>query len=241
LRFSLARAFYTLTHLYWRLMHSIMKNDLPKLSNSVRSQVSDFLADLVTRPPNIIKDIDEREENEYHHHERLYDAYELLPHRPDECAKVSMDVARQCNGCVDAVTHLTQLARLSPEKALPCYEWATKAGREFLGDEFFQEPDGRMWGDISARPYMRALFGKGDTLWDLGRADDADACFTELLKLEKQDIFDVAPRISVKSFAPGDFRSDKGISPERAVSDDLPGPTGVVNPSDNPAGTDLHR
>lgn len=86
---------------------------------------------------------------------------------------------------LDAHVHLGNIEfDLSPEKALAHYEMAIRIGALSLPtDEDLLLP----WGCISNRPYHRALSGYGQTLWSLGRREDAEAVFERMLALNPPD------------------------------------------------------
>lgn len=48
-------------------------------------------------------------------------------------------------------------------------------------------PEGGFWGILESRPYMRALYGLGLTLWRQGRIADAISIFERMLKLNPND------------------------------------------------------
>lgn len=75
----------------------------------------------------------------------------------------------------------------SPQAFLPYCEKAVEAGRQDLGEKFFEENKGHFWGMIETRPFMRAKAHLAQCLWDLGREDEAIVQYQECLELNPND------------------------------------------------------
>jgi len=88
--------------------------------------------------------------------------------------------------CVDAYNFLAQESRDTREQ-LELYERAIQAGKLLLGETFFQENKGHFWGLIETRPYMRAIHGYAETLWEVGRRAEAISNYWEMLRLNPND------------------------------------------------------
>ena len=73
------------------------------------------------------------------------------------------------------------------EQALEFLEKAVAVGREDLGEEFIRENTGHFWGLTETRPFMRAKANLAETLWELGRRDEAITRYEECLRLNPND------------------------------------------------------
>ncbi|MCX5791886.1 MAG: SEC-C metal-binding domain-containing protein [Elusimicrobia bacterium] len=88
--------------------------------------------------------------------------------------------------CADAWNLLAEEAAETDEEALEFYRRGIKAGARALGAAL-QADHGRLWGHVKARPYMRARKGEALMLEELGRFEEAERAFYELLELNKSD------------------------------------------------------
>lgn len=66
--------------------------------------------------------------------------------------------------------------------ALNAYQKAAESARADLGEEFFQEEQGRFWEVLEARPYMRARLGQALCLYETRRPEEAAAVLEEMLR-----------------------------------------------------------
>jgi tetratricopeptide (TPR) repeat protein len=115
--------------------------------------------------------------------EVMYEAFEAVGRRRVVLARRALDI---CPDCADAYVVMAEAAA-GPARALPLYEQGVAAGERALGPERFSEDVGHFWGILETRPYMRARFGLGQTLAELGRRDEAVAHYQELLRLNPND------------------------------------------------------
>lgn len=88
--------------------------------------------------------------------------------------------------CADAWVILGDSAS-TPEVALERYERGVEAGARAIGAERFAALEGEFWGQLDTRPYMRARLALAQTLWGLGREEDALGHYRELLRLNRGD------------------------------------------------------
>lgn len=88
--------------------------------------------------------------------------------------------------CADAWVILGDRAS-TPELALERYERGVEAGARAIGPERFSTLVGEFWGHLDTRPYMRARLALAQTLYSLGRDEDALAHYRELLRLNPND------------------------------------------------------
>jgi tetratricopeptide (TPR) repeat protein len=89
--------------------------------------------------------------------------------------------------CADAYVLLAEEEAGSIGRALEYYQKGVKAGEKALGEAFFAENEGYFWGILETRPYMRARAGLANLLWDLGRKEEAQAHYREMLRLNPND------------------------------------------------------
>ncbi len=97
------------------------------------------------------------------------EAMALYPHLPDAWIVMAEDSA---NTAVEALSY---------------FERAVAAGEQDLGEKFFKENEGHFWGMTETRPYMRAKAYLADTLWGLGREEEAIAQYQDCLRLNPND------------------------------------------------------
>ncbi len=88
--------------------------------------------------------------------------------------------------CADAYNLLAEQAEDYDAEA-ELYGKAVEAGERALGKDFFAENEGHFWGEMIARPYMRARLGLAVSLWDQDKLAGAEANFYALLRLNKND------------------------------------------------------
>jgi tetratricopeptide (TPR) repeat protein len=62
-----------------------------------------------------------------------------------------------------------------------------EAGQRALGEDYFADVVGHFWDLLETRPYMRALHGKANMLWELRRCEEAIAIYREMLHLNPGD------------------------------------------------------
>jgi tetratricopeptide (TPR) repeat protein len=124
------------------------------------------------------------------------------PETPEEQAQDLVDQARLAFGrrrillarqalelwsdCADAYVVLGNEAA-TPEEALAFYQQGVAAGERALGPEAFREDEGRFWGILETRPYMRARCGVADALSALDRPEEAVPHLEDLLRLNPND------------------------------------------------------
>lgn len=88
--------------------------------------------------------------------------------------------------CIDAYNIIADHARTYNE-ALVIYTRAAAIGKEYLGEEFFQNCRGDFWGIRSTRPYMRARAGMVECFLALGDKTNVIKQCKDLLKLNRND------------------------------------------------------
>jgi len=89
--------------------------------------------------------------------------------------------------CADAYVLLAEEEADTVGRALEYYQRGVEAGQRALGSDYFSEAAGHFWGLLETRPYMRALSGQANMLWQLRRHAEAIAIFREMLRLNPGD------------------------------------------------------
>ncbi len=116
--------------------------------------------------------------------EMVYAAYdEDDPRRRESLARQALEL---CADCADAYVLLAEEAE-SLEESLNRYEQAVAAGERAIGKKAFRKLEGEFWGHLETRPYMRAKFALGRTLWEAGRREEALSHYREMLRLNPND------------------------------------------------------
>lgn len=114
----------------------------------------------------------------------MYEAFDARGARRATLAREALAVSPDC---ADAYLLLAEETSSSVEDACELLEQGVAAGERALGPEPFQEDVGHFWGLIETRPYMRARAALAETLWALGRRDEAVEHQLDLLRLNPND------------------------------------------------------
>lgn len=129
----------------------------------------------VTAPPS-----DKLEEAQ----DLIYKAMDYQDYRVRErLARMALELSPDC---ADAWNLLAEDVAGTEEQALEFYRKGIEAGARALGPEL-AAGRGRLWGNVKARPYMRARKGEAAILEELGRRGEAERAYYELLELNKND------------------------------------------------------
>jgi len=94
---------------------------------------------------------------------------------------------KESEDCADAYVLLAEEEADSLKHSFEYFQKGVDAGQRALGREFFSENTGYFWGLLETRPYMRALEGKANCLWQLKRKDEALNTYEEMLYLNPND------------------------------------------------------
>ncbi len=89
--------------------------------------------------------------------------------------------------CADAYVLLAEEEADTVGRALEYYRQGVEAGERALGEAYFEENTGHFWGLLETRPYMRARQGLANTLWELGREEEAITHYRDMLRLNPGD------------------------------------------------------
>ena len=99
--------------------------------------------------------------------------------------KILMELCQAGLRCLDAHAHLGNLVfDRRPQDAIRHYEVGLRIGELSLGDN---STDVLPWGLINNRPFLRCMHGYGLCLWRLGRFDEAENIFHQMLWLNPSD------------------------------------------------------
>ena len=102
-----------------------------------------------------------------------------------EAEKILMQLCQADLRCLDAHSHLGNFVfDHHPKDAIRHYEVGLRIGELSLGDGFTGV---LAWGFIDNRPFLRCMHGYGLCLWRLGRFDEAEHIFEQMLWLNPSD------------------------------------------------------
>jgi tetratricopeptide (TPR) repeat protein len=127
---------------------------------------------------------DAADEALFHAQDLMYEAFETQGARRVALAREALAISPDC---ADAYLLLAEETASSIEEARELLEQGVAAGERALGREPFAEDVGHFWGLIETRPYMRARAALAETLWALGRREEAVEHQRELLRLNPND------------------------------------------------------
>ncbi|MCY3826282.1 MAG: hypothetical protein OXG10_02715 [Candidatus Dadabacteria bacterium] len=144
--------------------------------------------------------------------EIIYDAWEVRSrHDRISMAKEALALSGLC---ADAWVILAEETGDIVE-AREFYERAVKAGTDAveleLGPDAFTEHAGRFWGILQTRPYMRALEGLSDCMWEMGEKGESVGIMREMLRLNPNDNQGVRSFLVPRLFAVGDLEGVEDI------------------------------
>lgn len=115
--------------------------------------------------------------------ELCYQAFDSQGRRRQMLARRAL---AECPDCADAYVLLAERTA-DLERALELFTAGAAAGPRCLSAARLAEGRGQLWGDMRARPWLRALFGRATTLARLRRLAESRAACNELLELDKRD------------------------------------------------------
>jgi hypothetical protein len=148
-------------------------------------EINEFLSQNVTgkRIDQVLPTVARGVTNEQKANDLMYDAYDCAPAKGKKLAKEALNLDPQN---VRALNYLAELEK-TPEGALKLYQHAVNAGKEQLGETFFNENKGHFWLMLETRPYMTAKLGFAHCLEALDWIDEAIKEYNEMLELNPSD------------------------------------------------------
>ena len=117
--------------------------------------------------------------------ELIYDAWEAPTQK--EAVALAKKALSISGNCADAFNLLAEMTAKSPAEAVELYRKGVEAGERAIGKQTFKRDAGFFWGNVEARPFMRALAGLAQSLWKVGDHEKALIHFREALRFNTND------------------------------------------------------
>jgi tetratricopeptide (TPR) repeat protein len=114
----------------------------------------------------------------------IYEAWNSEDVVKVELAHRALDLSPDC---ADAYIILAEEDADSVEAAMGLYRKAVEAAKRSLDPSLFATSAGKFWSIMETRPYMRARLGLAESLWELGKKDEALQHLRDLLRLNPSD------------------------------------------------------
>jgi hypothetical protein len=89
-------------------------------------------------------------------------------------------------GCTDAY-NILGYKEADKDKRFEYFTQAAESFKKRHDQQYFDETAGYFWGELETRPFMRALLGYGQSLWDNSRPKEAVETFSYMLALNPND------------------------------------------------------
>jgi tetratricopeptide (TPR) repeat protein len=116
--------------------------------------------------------------------EIVWDAWAAEDH--DEKLALAKKALKLDPGCTDAYNILGSEEK-DEEKRLEYFTQAVESFTKRHDQTYFDETAGYFWGEPETRPFMRALLGYGQSLWDTIRPQEAIETLNYMLTLNPMD------------------------------------------------------
>jgi len=157
------------------------KAALPRLSRGdLPPEVDAMIRRLMGEPPPRKKDMSPQDKAD----DLLHQAFQAED--PREVERLALKALEVWPNCADAYSLLAEEAK-GPKETLRLYAEAVAAGERDLGEETFREHAGHFWMMGETRPYMRAMNGFANSLWILGKREQAVEQYRKMLELNPGD------------------------------------------------------
>jgi len=117
--------------------------------------------------------------------EKMYAAWDEL--NPAKRINLAHQAIAISPNCADAYVLLAEEEADTLGRARDYFQKGVEAGERALGEAFFDENEGYFWGLLETRPYMRAREGLANTLWNMGKKEEALTHYREMLRLNPGD------------------------------------------------------
>ncbi len=115
----------------------------------------------------------------------IYDAWETSD--PRERVRLANEALIHSPDCADAYVIFAEEIPATLEEKREIYTAGVEAGQRAVGERAFEDDVGHFWGLLETRPYMRARAGLAACLWQLGKRDEAEAHYRDMLRLNPND------------------------------------------------------
>ncbi len=116
--------------------------------------------------------------------ELCWDAWEFLSSKKRiELARKALKLSPDCADAYVIIANETK----GLKRRVELYAKGVEAGERALGPKAFKDDVGHFWGLLCTRPYMRARVGLAESLWEMGRHDEAIVHCSEMLRLNPGD------------------------------------------------------
>ncbi|MDR2109706.1 MAG: hypothetical protein LBP32_00200 [Spirochaetaceae bacterium] len=116
--------------------------------------------------------------------EIVWDAWEVEdPVKRVALVKKALEIDPDCTDAYNILGYEEK----DPEKRLGYFMRAAESFKKRHDQNYFDEMTGYFWGEMETRPFMRALMGCGQSLWDSGKRKEAVETFTYILTLNPSD------------------------------------------------------
>jgi len=121
--------------------------------------------------------------------EIAYDAMECMYRDEEKAASLCRKALSIYPDCVDALAMLAEIESETVKDYIESMDKAVKAGRKYLGKDYFEQECGNFWGLLETRPFMRAMAQLGHGYMQLGKKGYSQAIevFEEMLELNPND------------------------------------------------------
>lgn len=160
---------------------------------SNEQEVFDFMNKLVSGKTEMVWEAeDETQDNKFKAMDLIAEAYHLPPAQGKKLIKEALKLDP---GNADAHTYLADI-ETDIEKAISLYRRAVEVGKKSLGAVAFEDYRGHFWGFHETRPYMRAMAGLADCLYNDNQVEEALALWQEMILLNPNDNQGVRYRLS---------------------------------------------
>ncbi|CAH2716860.1 hypothetical protein BACCIP111895_04048 [Neobacillus rhizosphaerae] len=136
--------------------------------------------------------------------------FETLQTQGPKRYKLAQEALSLNPNCVDAYVILAE-NESSLEDAVLLYEKGMHIGEQALGKAFFEENKGYFWGLFETRPFMRAKFQYAESLYLLGKINEATQQYEELLELNPMDNQGVRDTLVVAYIDRGEYKKARNL------------------------------
>jgi hypothetical protein len=116
--------------------------------------------------------------------EIVWDAWDMED--PVDSIALAKEALKIDPDCADAYNVLGYEEK-DTEKRLGYFTQAVESFKKRHNEKYFEETAGYFWGELETRPFMRALLGYGQSLWDSVKPKEAVETLSYMLTLNPND------------------------------------------------------